>query len=80
LILVVFVLISLFFTKHPLIPGLVVKEKTAAITYFGTLLMGMIQFALLYYLPLYFLVGKGFSPLLAGAAIVSLQEVLPAID
>jgi hypothetical protein len=71
LVLIFFLVYSYCLSEHPLIPAIVLKEKTAAITYFGTFLHGLIQFALLYYLPLYFELAKKFSPTMAGVALVS---------
>jgi hypothetical protein len=71
LALVFFLVYSYCVSKNPLIPAIVMQERTAAISYFGTFLQGMIQFALLYYLPLYFEVAKQFSPTMAGVALVS---------
>jgi hypothetical protein len=68
----IFILESYWVAKNPLIPLVVLQDRTAAITYIGIVLMGVIQFALLYYIPLYFEIAKGFSPLVTGAAIVSI--------
>lgn len=38
----------------PMVPLAILKTRTAAIAFIGTFLMGFVQFALLYYLPLYY--------------------------
>jgi hypothetical protein len=80
LVLMIFLVYSYCISAHPLIPAVVIKERTAAITYFGTFLQGVIQFALLYYLPLYFEVAKQFSPTMAGVAIVSSHHIKTIVE
>lgn len=40
--------------EAPILPIVVLKNRTAIIAYLGTFCCGLIQFALLYYLPLYY--------------------------
>ena len=47
----------------------VFKNRTAAVTYVGTFLQGMILWSLLYYLPLYFEAVKGQTPTLSGISV-----------
>jgi hypothetical protein len=54
---------------EPTIRISVLKQRTAAVTYFTTFIHGIILWSLLYYLPLYYEAVKGFSPILSGVAL-----------
>ncbi|KAF2200203.1 MFS general substrate transporter [Delitschia confertaspora ATCC 74209] len=66
---VAFVVHQECFATEPLIKTSVFKNPTAAITYAGTVIHGIVLWSILYYLPLYYEAAKGFSPILAGVAI-----------
>lgn len=54
----------------PIVPLSIIGNRTAAAAFTGTLIMGIVQFGLLYYLPLYYQVSKGYSPLISGVALM----------
>ncbi|KAL8938260.1 MAG: hypothetical protein Q9211_003289 [Gyalolechia sp. 1 TL-2023] len=54
---------------EPLIPLVIFKNRTSAVSFISTVLHGMILWSLLYYLPLYYEAVKGFSPVLSGVAL-----------
>jgi hypothetical protein len=56
--------------KAPLLPLAVLGNLTLLSSFLGTFLMGIAQFGLLYYLPLYYQVILGYTPLAAGAALL----------
>ena len=55
--------------KEPLIRTVVFKNRTAAASFFMTVLHGMILWCNLYYLPLYYEAVKGYTPIIAGVAL-----------
>ncbi|CZR53581.1 related to MFS multidrug transporter [Phialocephala subalpina] len=61
-----------FVATKPMIRLLVLGNRTAAVTYFGIFIHGMISFILIYYLPLYFQTALDFSPIVAGVALLPL--------
>ena len=67
--LVGFVIHQEYFAAEPLIRTDVFKSRTAAATYFDTVIHGIVLWSLLYYMPLYYEAVKGFSPILAGVAL-----------
>lgn len=54
------------FAADPLIRISVIKNRTAAVTYLGDFLQGMVLWCNLYYMPLYFEAVKGESPIKSG--------------
>ncbi|KAF2469991.1 MFS general substrate transporter [Lindgomyces ingoldianus] len=60
------------YTQHPnpLIKMQIFSNRTAAASYFGILIQGIILWCLLYYLPLYYEACHSLSPLRAGLAIL----------
>ncbi|EMD86634.1 hypothetical protein COCHEDRAFT_1146356 [Bipolaris maydis C5] len=64
-----FVLYIEFVAANPLIRTSVFKNRSAAILYTATVIHGIILWAILYYLPLYFEAVKGFGPILTGVAL-----------
>ena len=52
-----------------MIPSVVMSDRTAAIGFFGTFIQGLVQFCLVYYLPLYYEGVKGYSSIIAGVAL-----------
>ena len=55
--------------KTPLIPLVILNNRTAAVNYIGTLVHGVVLWCLLYYLPLYYEAVKGYSPIIVGVAV-----------
>lgn len=68
-VLVVFVLHQEYIASEPLIRTSVFKNRTAAIAYASSVVHGIILWAILYYLPLYFQAVKGMSPIMSGVAV-----------
>ncbi|MCJ1366609.1 hypothetical protein MMC16_005738 [Acarospora aff. strigata] len=58
-----------FIAVEPLIRLHVFHGRTAIVSYLGSVVHGMILWSLLYYLPLYYEVVKGLSPILSGVAL-----------
>ncbi|KAI4098058.1 MAG: hypothetical protein L6R37_006697 [Teloschistes peruensis] len=54
---------------EPLIRMVIFKNRTSAVSYFTTVIHGMVLWSLLYYLPLYYEAAKGFSPIISGVAL-----------
>jgi hypothetical protein len=67
--LVAFVLHQEYIAPEPLIRTSVFKTRTAAVTYLGTVVHGIILWSVLYYLPLYYEAVKGLTPIMAGIAL-----------
>lgn len=59
-----------FVPKSPILPLVLLKNRTNLAVFTGTLFMGIIQYGLLYYLPLYYQLSKGYSPLISGVALL----------
>ena len=66
-----FIVYSVSFSSEPLIRRSLFNSPTAITAYAGTVVHGMIVWALLYYMPLYFEVAKNYSPVTSGIAIFS---------
>lgn len=64
-----FVLYEHSFAREPLIPLSIFQNRTAAVTYLGTVIHGMILWSILYYLPLYYEAVQGFTPIISGVAL-----------
>jgi EmrB/QacA subfamily drug resistance transporter len=67
--LVAFVMHQEYIAAEPLVRTSVFKTRTAAVTYLGTVVHGIILWSILYYLPLYYEAVKGFTPIVAGIAL-----------
>ncbi|KAK4499737.1 hypothetical protein PRZ48_007923 [Zasmidium cellare] len=68
-------LIAWLFYEHfvpaaPILPLVLLKNRTNLAVFTGTIFMGIIQYGLLYYLPLYYQLSKGYSPLISGVALL----------
>lgn len=55
---------------NPILPLAILNNRTAVLSYAGTFSLGLIQFGMQYYLPLFYQVSKGYSPLLSGVALL----------
>jgi EmrB/QacA subfamily drug resistance transporter len=64
-----FIIHQEYFAPNPLIRTSVFKSKSSAILYLTTTVHGIILWALLYYMPLYFEAVKGQGPILAGVSM-----------
>jgi hypothetical protein len=64
-----FIVYSVSFSLEPLIRRSLFNSPTAITAYAGTVVHGMIVWALLYYMPLFFQVSKNYSPITSGVAI-----------
>ncbi|KAJ5168211.1 uncharacterized protein N7482_003805 [Penicillium canariense] len=53
----------------PLVPLLIFNNQTQSVSYAGTFLHGMILWAIVYYLPLYYEGVLGYGPVVAGLAV-----------
>ncbi|KAL4736684.1 major facilitator superfamily domain-containing protein [Aspergillus similis] len=57
------------FAKDPIIPPKIFQNRTAAVSFAGSFLQGLVLWCLLYYQPLYYEAVKGYSPIMAGVAL-----------
>jgi hypothetical protein len=64
-----FTLYERFLSKEPMVPSTIFANWSLRVTYFQTIIHGMILWSLLYYLPLYYEAIKGYSPIITGVAI-----------
>lgn len=67
--LLIFIIYSVYISKLPLITRTLFNTPTAIVAYIGTFVQGLIVWALLYYMPLYFEVAKNYSPINSGVAL-----------
>lgn len=58
-----------FGASQPLVPLVIFNNITQSVTYAGTFLHGMILWAIVYYLPLYYEGALGYSPVISGLAL-----------
>jgi hypothetical protein len=68
--LLLWLLSSHFTSKTPLFPLALLGNTTLVASFLGTFFMGLAQFGLLYYLPLYYQVILNYTPLATGAALL----------
>lgn len=55
---------------EPMIPLSIFNNRSAAVTYIGTVLHGMVLWCILYYIPLYYEAVKGSTPIMAGVSMM----------
>ncbi len=67
--LVGFVFYEAYVATEPLIRLSVFKNRTAAVTYLGTFVHGIVLWSILYYEPLYYEAVKDLSPIVTGVAL-----------
>ena len=67
--LVGFAIYSAYISPHPLISRGLFNSPTAIVAYIGTVVQGLIVWALLYYMPIFFQVAKNYTPTSSGIAI-----------
>lgn len=58
-----------FGAAQPLVPLVIFNNITQSVTYAGTFLHGMILWAIVYYLPLYYEGALGYGPVISGLAL-----------
>jgi MFS family permease len=56
------------FASDPIIPLAIFQNRTVTVSLIGNMLLGLILWCMLYYLPLYYEGVKGYSPILSGIA------------
>ncbi|KAJ5659741.1 hypothetical protein N7507_006192 [Penicillium longicatenatum] len=64
-----FCVYEVYVAAQPLIPSGVFSNATMCLCYFGIFLHGLILWAIVYYLPLYYEGSLGYSPIIAGVAV-----------
>ena len=69
IVIVVFVTFEEFIASEPLIRLDLFKNRTAAASYFETILHGMILWSTLFYTPLYYEAVKGGTPIIVGTSL-----------
>lgn len=67
--LVGFVLYEKYFAANPFIPLIIFNNISSSLNYFGAFVLGQILWTLLYYMPLYYEVAKGYSMVMSGIAL-----------
>ncbi|KAK4618629.1 MFS transporter L2 [Fulvia fulva] len=56
--------------SNPILPLVILNDRTVAISLFSAFALGLIQFGLIFYLPLYYQIVKGYSSLISGVALL----------
>ncbi|MCJ1246345.1 hypothetical protein MMC30_003552 [Trapelia coarctata] len=59
---------EVFVAAEPLMPISIFANWTARITYFHTIVHGMVLWSIIYYIPLYYEAVQGYSPIITGVA------------
>ncbi|KAJ5475214.1 hypothetical protein N7539_008280 [Penicillium diatomitis] len=67
--LLVFAFYEARFARDPIIPPMIFQNRTATVSFIGSILQGLILWCTLYYLPLYYEAVKEYSPILSGVAL-----------
>lgn len=57
------------FAKHPMIPPSIFQNRTSLISFSGYMVVGLVVWCCLYFLPLYYEAVKGFQPIMSGVAL-----------
>lgn len=65
----VFSLYEYFLANDPIIPPKILQNRTAAVSFAGSFLQGLVLWCLLYYEPLYYEAVKEYSPVMSGVAL-----------
>lgn len=66
---VAFSLYEAYLASNPTIPLVLFHNRTTVISFFGTVITGLVLWCILYYMPLYFEAVKGYSPVISGVAL-----------
>ncbi|KAK9311887.1 major facilitator superfamily domain-containing protein [Lipomyces starkeyi] len=76
---IVFCIYEWFVPAEPMIPMRIFTDRTAIVNYVGTLMHGIILWCTIYFISLYFLVVKDFTPIMDGVAAFPLTfTIAPA--
>jgi MFS family permease len=67
--LLVFAYYEYRFASDPIIPPVIFENRTATVSFIGSVLQGLILWCALYYLPLYYEAVKEYSPIVSGVAL-----------
>ncbi|KAL4799563.1 major facilitator superfamily domain-containing protein [Aspergillus venezuelensis] len=67
--LAIFTVYEYKFATDPIIPPKIFQNRTAAVSFAGSFLQGLVLWCLLYYEPLYYEAVKGYTPTMAGVAL-----------
>ncbi|KAF5863281.1 hypothetical protein ETB97_010403 [Aspergillus alliaceus] len=67
--LVAFAFYEYYLAKQAMIPPTIFNNRTATVTYIGSIVQGLVLWCILYYLPLYFEAVKQYTPIIAGVAL-----------
>ncbi|KAH3393315.1 hypothetical protein KXW79_002947 [Aspergillus fumigatus] len=67
--LAVFAYYEVRFAADPIIPPTIFQNRTATVSFLGSLLQGLVLWCALYYLPLYYEAVKEYSPIVSGVAL-----------
>ncbi|KAJ5865122.1 uncharacterized protein N7529_007038 [Penicillium soppii] len=67
--LLVFAYYEYRFATDPIIPPVIFQNRTATVSFIGSVLQGLILWCALYYLPLYYEAVKEFSPIISGISL-----------
>lgn len=65
----VFAFYEYFFASDPIIPYSIFQNRTATVSFIGSLLQGVVLWCALYYMPLYYEAVKEYSPVISGVAL-----------
>lgn len=57
------------YASEPIIPPAIFANRTASVSFLGSVLQGLIMWCTLYYLPLYYEAVREYSPILSGVAL-----------
>jgi MFS family permease len=66
---VAFAFYEAYLANNPIIPLVLFHNRTTVVSYFGTVITGLVLWCILYYMPLYFEAVQGYSPVIAGVAL-----------
>ncbi|KKK22382.1 hypothetical protein P175DRAFT_0500902 [Aspergillus ochraceoroseus IBT 24754] len=67
--LVVFAYYEYRFAKDPIMPPVIFQNRSATVSFIGSIFQGLVLWCVLYYLPLYYEAVKGYTPIVAGVAL-----------
>ncbi|KAF7616854.1 hypothetical protein AFLA_004906 [Aspergillus flavus NRRL3357] len=73
---IIFAYHEIFRARDPIIPVSIFGTPTAIVNFIGVIVHGLILWCVLYYLPFYFEAVKGYTPILAGTALLPLTFTL----
>ncbi|KAK9235320.1 major facilitator superfamily domain-containing protein [Lipomyces kononenkoae] len=76
---IVFCAYEWFVAKEPMVPMRIFTDRTAIVNYIGTLMHGIVLWCVVYFLSIYYLVVKNFTPIMDGVAAFPLTfTIAPA--